>query len=236
ADDPPHVVEPVFAAQPDGVIAPQRMLWPAYWARLGGDGAVALVSASEAAAVVRQARQKLKRPEGAELDDELITEVLRALGKGKDGGEPVYVSSGLLRRLREDGTVSVEAHAAAAPYLWPLAHDVRPAGKSLGVRGCTDCHADGAPFFFGGLAGAWPGTDAVDRYKGRGGAVPADAARLAPVAMHELQGVDSSLQRAWGAAFAYRAWMKWVAWVSVAVVAVVLLAHGLEGLRGHLRG
>jgi hypothetical protein len=232
ADDAPHIVEPVFAAQPDGVIAPHRMFWPAYWARLAGDGAVAPVPPSEAAAAARQARQKLKAPAGEEPDAELIAEVLRTLGKRKDGGEPVYVANGLLRRLREDGNVSVEAHAAAAPYLWPLAHDVRPAGKSLGVRGCTDCHADGAPFFFGRLAGAWVGTDTVDRYKGRGGGVSADAARLAPVAMHELQGADPSLQRAWGAAFAWRAWMKWVGWISVAAVAAVLLAHGLDGLRG----
>ncbi len=37
----------------------------------------------------------------------------------------------------------------AEPYLWPIAHDVRPAAQSLGVRRCEDCHSTGSPFFFG---------------------------------------------------------------------------------------
>ena len=30
-DDPPGIVEPVFVEQDDGVIAPHRMFWPAFW-------------------------------------------------------------------------------------------------------------------------------------------------------------------------------------------------------------
>jgi hypothetical protein len=33
--------------------------------------------------------------------------------------------------------------------MWPIAHDVRPAAQSLGVRNCEDCHSPDLPFFFG---------------------------------------------------------------------------------------
>ena len=36
-DDLPHIVEPIFAAQSDGTIAPHRMIWPAFWGLLRDD-------------------------------------------------------------------------------------------------------------------------------------------------------------------------------------------------------
>ncbi len=33
-------------------------------------------------------------------------------------------------------------------YLWPMAHDVRPAALALGAGGCGDCHSSDSAFFF----------------------------------------------------------------------------------------
>lgn len=41
-----------------------------------------------------------------------------------------------------------EESPEALPYTWPLAHNVRGAGQALGAKGCSDCHASGASFFF----------------------------------------------------------------------------------------
>ena len=40
--------------------------------------------------------------------------------------------------------------------MWPIAHDVRPAAQSLGVRNCKDCHATDSPFLFGLVSGDSP--------------------------------------------------------------------------------
>ena len=57
------------------------------------------------------------------------------------GAQPVYVSGGKAYRLGEDGKAIAFDHAAAKPYAWKLAHDVRPARMSLGIKGCYECHA-----------------------------------------------------------------------------------------------
>jgi formate dehydrogenase subunit gamma len=48
----------------------------------------------------------------------------------------------------------------AGPVLWPLAHEVRPEEQSLGAAGCTECHAEDAPFFEAIMAGTGPLTGA----------------------------------------------------------------------------
>ena len=107
-------------------------------------------------------------------------------------------------------------------YAWPIAHDVRPAGQSLGVNGCTDCHARGAPIEAGTLAGDWP-------------QATAEVPTLPRLTMAQVHKSDAGLAGAWAVSFGYRGWFKLVACTGAGVVALVLLANGLAGLNGLLK-
>jgi hypothetical protein len=62
-------------------------------------------------------------------------------------GEPVFVTGMKVYKRGAGGKLESFVDAAAAPYAWPIGHDVRPAQQSLGARGCVECHASGAPMF-----------------------------------------------------------------------------------------
>ena len=152
-DAMPHIVSPVFAKQPNGKIAPHKLIWPAFWGVLK-DQNVTPIDIE----VVRQtageifAKEKLTVSGGwLSLGAEHITEALKKLSSEKSvDGKPVYVAGGGLYYLDETGKLcQQDNHPAAKPYLWPIAHDVRPAAQALGVRRCEDCHSPEAPFFFG---------------------------------------------------------------------------------------
>ncbi|MHC4757996.1 MAG: hypothetical protein ACYTE8_05025, partial [Planctomycetota bacterium] len=83
-----------------------------------------------------------------DVSEEQIGQVLSLL-KGKTEGVPVYIAGGQLYQLNSDGKLSSSQHQAASPYLWPIAHNVRPAAQSLGVNRCGDCHSTDSPFVFG---------------------------------------------------------------------------------------
>ncbi|NIA13820.1 MAG: hypothetical protein GWP08_07040 [Nitrospiraceae bacterium] len=155
------------------------------------------------------------------LDDTRVSHVLAKLqADGVVTGVPVYVSGGKLHSLQGEGTLSAEAHKAAAPYSWPIAHDVRPASEAIGAKGCTECHAPDAPFFFAKVDAA----------------TPADLSQ-APfsAAMYELQEVDEVTLKALGLSVRFRN-----LYLTGSVVAGVFLAFGLMyfvflGLQGAFR-
>jgi len=212
----PHINSPVFAQQSDGKIAPHKLIWPAYWATVEDRNAapVAFDTVTKVIAPVLADANRPTRGDWPELTAEHITKGLEALAKSVKG-TPAYISAGKLYELDDSGNLSEEEnHPAARPYLWPIAHDVRPAAQSLGVRYCTDCHATDAPFFFGDVA--------IDS--------PIVTERNS-VKMVEFQ-KDINAIYAWAFAFSFvfRPWMKLVALGSCAVIAVVLLLYALKAL------
>ncbi len=139
----PHIQSPVFVRQPDGKIAPHQLMWPSFWGILSGSG-VTPISID----VVNQQAARIENK--SENPRDSITRILAVLSsQQRIEGKPVYVSDGKLFSLDVNETLSSSPHESAKPYTWPIAHDVRPAAQSLGVRGCQDCHSSGAPFFFG---------------------------------------------------------------------------------------
>lgn len=96
-------------------------------------------------------------------------------------------------------------------YRWPIAHNVRPASQALGAGGCTDCHAEGAPLFFG-LAAA------------------ADDELARPVRMYELHGASPNLARGWATAFRLRSAFKWLGFGCLGLMGLVLLHYLLAGI------
>ncbi len=64
---------------------------------------------------------------------------------------PAYVANGLLWTVDAEGKLAGKPHTAAEPVSWPLAHNVRGVGQSMGALRCEDCHAKDAPFYYAEL-------------------------------------------------------------------------------------
>ena len=186
-------------------------MWPAFWGRLVS-GKVKPLAPEYVKHVMAKAKIELTRaPDGnwPTLDSATLTKVLGLLGADAPAeGMPVYVAGGKLHRLDGERRVATEEHRAAQPYLWPMAHDVRPAALALGAKGCQDCHDAGAPM----LSGQVP----VDS--------PLAADRRDLWRMLRFQkNLDAMYVADMARSFRYRTWMK----VSVVTAASVLLLFAL---------
>ncbi len=129
-------------------------------------------------------------------------------------GTPVYVSAGKLFVAGEHGTLMRRDHEAARPYSWPIAHDVRPKGQSLGIRGCDDCHATDSPVYFGNVLVASPFVSTNDSV----------------VAMTTFQDQSPVFPWLFSMSFLFRPGLKVLIILSFVVIAAVVLLYGMRGL------
>ncbi len=161
---------------------------------------------------------KVKRERASALFREKLVASLTELKKvlPKEGATPVYVSGGHVYKLGADDPIEVFDHQVAAPYAWKMAHDVRPARWSTGVKGCVECHSAGAPIFEGVVTalGPAPETEPVHH------------------AMYELEGFDKQKLATWNLSFQGRPAFKWFAFISAGIVALIVLAFLLTLLNG----
>ncbi len=216
ADALPHIMYPVFAQQADDRIAPHKLIWPAFWATLKEQKVTPIDLNLAKRAVGRNLARAKPRSFGdwPTLTEEHITKALQSLKKTVEG-EPVYICGGKLYGLDESGQLrGPQEHPAAQPYLWPIAHNVRPAAQSLGVRRCEDCHSTDGPFFFGEVE--------IDS--------PLAAEQVAAKKMVEFQGIAPFYAWAFAFSFVFRPWLKVVALGSCGLIGVVLLLYGLKAL------
>lgn len=219
----PHVYAPVFVKSPVSdansvaKIGPHKVIWPAFWGAMdANDGVkpVELATVDKIVGTVLKNVAVVETGDWSELKEEQVGQVLKALA---DAGQanPVYVTGGTLFQLKEDGTLtSVTDHPAAAPYAWPLAHNVRPAAQSLGVGKCTVCHSTKSPFFFGKVA------------------VDSPIMSVSNLTKPQYQFQKASHARTWVFAFSFifRPWFKIIAIGATAVIGVVVLLYGLKAL------
>jgi hypothetical protein len=148
---------------------------------------------------------------GREQFDEKVAGALEAIEKELKVEQAVYVSSGFVyARTKEEGTLlqklDVRSNQATAMVAWPIAHNVRPAGWSLGVAGCTECHSDDAKLFTSTVSSTGPGPDVGE-----------------PVTMATLQGVNHDQRLAWNQLFSGRASFKYVIATSLAILCMTLM-------------
>lgn len=218
---PPFLAAPLFLKDAQGLLAPHRGLWPAFWGRLDGTGVrpiepLGLATLLEKCLAPRPAAEGA--PEGR-VDRSQVVEALGLLG-GEGRAEPVYVAGGWLHRLGPDGELLRQEHPAADLVAWPLAHDVRPAAQSLGAEGCLECHGPDAPLFFGRVAAEGP--------------LALEGQR--EWALHELMGCDPAYLRLSAQAWRTREWFKLLGFLCAGAIALVLLRFGLGGSRGKATG
>lgn len=159
---------------------------------------------------------KIEKTRAAEAWQEKLGEALEALKEvaAESGAAPVFVSGGKAYRLADDGTVEAFDNDAAQHVSWKLAHDVRPARYSLGMKGCYDCHAEGTPIFEGTVTAA----------------APAPVEKPVKFAMHELAGYDKTRLDAWNLSFQGRTAFKWFGFAAMGVVGLILLSYLCVGV------
>ncbi|MGE5611568.1 MAG: multiheme c-type cytochrome [Bacillota bacterium] len=212
----PRILAPVFLRGPDGKITPNKVVWPNYWGRLHGDTVTPIPPANVKKLAKKELPAAKENDESAwsALSNEQIGAVLVALAAAKDEGEPVYISGGLLFRRSADGKVTSSEHAAAKPYAWAMAHDVRPASQALGARGCADCHSTDSPIFFGQVTAQGPISQQVSLTK----------------TMFELRNDNGLLAKLFALSFYFRTMLKVISFSSATILAGLLGFYGLRGL------
>ncbi|KAA5545248.1 hypothetical protein FYK55_06175 [Roseiconus nitratireducens] len=165
--------------------------------------------------------QAARQAAGQELFQEKVAAALAAIQEELGVERAAYVSSGTVYATSADGEgiqkLEVQDPQATGMIRWPIAHRVRPAGWSLGITGCTECHSDSATLFTSTVAATGPG--------------PEDGP---PTAMAVLQGIDADQRLAWNQLFSGRATFKYAIAASLVVLAAVLLL-GIGLLMGRRR-
>jgi Zn-finger protein len=211
----PHLLYPVFAEGQDGKIGVFKLLWPAYWATMA-DGnvtplAMEIVKSATSRVITKAAFSKTGS--WPDLKDEDIVKILTSLGSKVDAGaKPVYIAGGKLYSLNEAGQLASADSKMAEPYLWPIAHDVRPAAQSLGVRNCQDCHTTNSPFLFGRVS------------------VDSPLKNLTAKEMVAFENLPRFYTKAFAFSFVFRPWLKVVAILSSLVILSVLVLYALKAL------
>jgi hypothetical protein len=228
----PHIIYPVFAKQPPflsstedkgGKIGPHKLIWPAFWGSLK-DQKVTPIPLEVVRPVACEIIGDNNLPSSGDwpvLTDEQIGKVLESLKStplsavaDSKGGEAVYICGGKLYRLDDKGKLITAENDAAKPYLWPIAHDVRPAAQSLGVHRCQDCHSTDSPFFFADVE--------VD--------TPLASEKGVVKKMIEFQGLNPVYTKLFAFSFIFRPFLMVVAICSSAILAAVLILYVFQGL------
>lgn len=155
---------------------------------------------------------------GMALFESKVFAALQAIEEELEVDQATYVSAGKIyvRGESEDELVSadVDDPKAVGMVRWPMAHNVRPAGWSLGVGGCIECHSDDAKLFSSTVQPTGP--------------APGD---MTAVSMAALQGIDGDQRLAWNQLFSGRKSFKYVIGTSLSVLLLILIV-GLGAFAG----
>ena len=230
ADDAvPRIVAPVFIKNDHGMLEPNKLLYPSFWAFVNGDSIKPLLPEVVkpyifdivilADSTVDSTNVDLvlagQWPAFTEEDFVAILDTLNTIDSTKQVG---YISNGNLYTLSGGKLVS-KKHKSAEPYSWAFAHDVRPASQSLGIRGCADCHSLNSAFHFGNVNLA----SAI---------VPGQKVEKNSLSFQKL-GV--LYPRLFAFTFLVRPWLKIFLIFCGLVLVAVLIKYALKGIDGVLK-
>ena len=156
---------------------------------------------------------------GRKLFNEKVYAALEAIEKELQVDQAAYVSTGFIyvRGDEPDAiqTIQLSDTKATEMVFWPMAHNVRPAGWSLGVSGCLECHQEEGKIFASTLTPLGPGPDASE-----------------PVTMASLQGLNPDQRLAWNELFKGRKDFKFLVGGSIAILLmIVFVGVGAVGSR-----
>ena len=160
--------------------------------------------------------------EGRAEFNEKVYAALEALEEELKAEQAAYISAGFVyvRGDQDDTLKTIELGDTAVTDMihWPMGHNVRPAGWSLGVGGCLECHQNEAKIFASTVTPTGPGPDLGE-----------------PVTMAKLQGVDPDQRLVWNQLFSGRKDFKYIITGSVAILLMTVLV-GIGAFAGRLVG
>jgi hypothetical protein len=213
----PIIIEPIFLRAENQLISPYKMVWPSYWAHLK-DGKITPMLPAEAAksaTIPKQESDDIQRdPYNTKpLVSAQIQQILQSFPENPTNGQPVYIAVGKLFRL-DHGQLISEENAAAKPYAWALAHDVRPASQALGARGCADCHSADSQVYFANVVA-------------RG---PVDSTNALSKGIWEMRGDNKKVGSFFAFTFTFRPMLKIIVFAASFIVLAVLIHYGLRGV------
>ena len=148
------------------------------------------------------------------FNEQQFTAILDSLAlRDSASGSAVFVSGGQVYRKDGNGKLRGFEHPAAAPYAWPIAHDVRPASQSLGVHGCEDCHSLKSPLFFSRIS------------------IPSPLAWRAgeTLQMLEFSRLNRPYAQFFSLTFILRPWLETISAAVSALLVLILLIYGVRG-------
>lgn len=212
----PQIEGPVYARMEDGKIAPNKLVWPAFWGVRDGEKIRPIkldVVKSVLGNSLSDAQTRRERVWPKLTTEKIGTALKQFAGNSEIGGAPVYVAGGKVYTLDKDVVAAMEA-PEAKPFLWAWGHNVRPAAQSLGVRGCDDCHTMKADFFFGQVV--------------MGGPVEDDKANM--MTMTHWQQIDPKYIKSFNWSFVFRPMLKVVCLLVCTLWLAILLLNGLKAL------
>ncbi len=140
---------------------------------------------------------------------ERMAQALAAIEEAYPGARAVFVSGGTaFVRKGDDAIQELDQQIlgdAAAPYRWPLAHNVRPARQSLGSGGCTECHSETSPLFQASFRAipVLPGQETEE------------------LVVHQWQRLDRKMLSRWNQLFQGRDIFKLLGWLALVAAATV---------------
>ncbi len=225
--DQPIIFEPIFAKQPDGKLAPQRLFWPAFWGYVDEKPEVHAVGPETALKLIGKVLPP-STSQGFFLSPYQIDDAIAAILQGLPAAKrALYVANGRTwdpqmadyHPMPVSGLLTIRKGRRpqlGAPYQWPIAHNVRPATQALGVRGCTDCHADAAPFYYCDITPSGTGQP------------------HAPINLMGLRHDDEDLVRMWNLGFRSRPAFKWFVVICAAILFLTLLGFALDSVMGRI--
>ncbi len=209
----PHIYGGLFGRGYDGKITPMRGVYPTFWGRLKDNKVEPLdlaVVKKKVGGIIGNAGSILSGLAG--LDERKVKECLEALGGAGIDGEAVLVSGGMVYQLNGAGWAGYFYNEAKL-CMWPVAHNVRPAGQALGAESCRDCHDKDSSFFFAAVPGDGP-----------------DMPMKPALRMVDLLELDEGYMRFFGFSFVFRPMLKVVLAVVAAGAGVLLLTYVMRML------
>jgi len=141
--DAPYIAEPVFIKGPDGKLAPHRMMWPAFWARLEGDRVQPLVPDDVVQVATGILDAELQVARVLANVSVALAELADAAGDPTAEGDPVFVTAGRVYRGNVDGGLDVSDYTGEADVpnvfwgrekdgeVFPLVPDFDPTAEEL---------------------------------------------------------------------------------------------------------
>jgi len=213
----PHIQSPVYVRNENGMIEPNFLFWPSFWAIKNGDK-IAPMKIDEIQNSVSgniKLDTLLNYGKWHSISDSIMISVLKKLNSNieKKNTSIVFITGGKVIEL-EDKKLKKSEHELANAYTWSIAHSVRPASQALGANGCDDCHSASSNFLYGKV-------NVESSLKSEKDSL---------ITMTKFEGLNTAYQKAFSFSFFFRPWLKGIIIVSFLLVLFVFLIYSAKGI------